>query len=135
MTAEETKNQEPESTAPVPWLLVGVAWLVPGLGHLLLGKKVRAGVFAAVILAAFVTGLLLDGELAVPRRGQPFSWLASVACLGNGFLYFLGKLLSFGRGDPQAVGFAFGNTFLYTAGLMNLLTVLDVSDISRGEKD
>ena len=40
-----------------------------------------------------------------------------------------------GGGDPVATGFNYGNTFLYTAGLMNLLTVLDVSDISRGEKD
>ena len=40
-----------------------------------------------------------------------------------------------GGGSPSAAGFAYGNTFLYTAGLMNLLAVLDVSDIARGEKD
>jgi len=34
-----------------------------------------------------------------------------------------------------SVGFSYGNTFLYTGGLMNLLLVLDVSDIARGEKD
>jgi hypothetical protein len=40
-----------------------------------------------------------------------------------------------GGGSPSAAGFAYGNTFLYTAGLMNLLAVLDVSDIARGDKD
>jgi hypothetical protein len=40
-----------------------------------------------------------------------------------------------GGGSPLAAGFSYGNTFLYTAGLMNLLAVLDVSDIARGLKE
>jgi hypothetical protein len=40
-----------------------------------------------------------------------------------------------GGGDPVAVGFFYGKTFLYTAGLMNLLVVLDVRDIACGDKD
>jgi hypothetical protein len=135
VSSQTANSQQDESSAPLPWLLIAMSWLIPGLGHFLLKKRVRATVFAAVIVAAFVTGVLLEGELAVPHRGEPFSWLASAACLGNGALYFLGKLLGLGHGDPQAAGFAFGNTFLYTAGLMNLLTVLDASDIARGEKD
>ncbi|MCP4897947.1 MAG: hypothetical protein GY906_13325 [bacterium] len=135
MPSEKEDARTAKVEKGLPWFLIAVAWLVPGLGHLLLGKKIRAGVFAAVIVAAFVTGILLEGELAVPHRGQPFSWLASAACFGSGGLYILGKIFGLGGGDPQAVGFAFGNTFLYTAGLMNLLTVLDTSDIWRGEKD
>ena len=142
------KKEETRSRAPLP--LLAVAWLIPGLGHWILGKKVRSLVFAAVIVCAFATGVLVQGELGVPRQGNPFSWLASLACLGNGILY-IGRLLwlnglggLFGPtfpyglevgGDPVAAGFAYGNTFLYSAGLMNLLAVLDVSDIARGEKD
>jgi hypothetical protein len=133
-----------------PPLLLAVAWLIPGLGHWLLGKRRRAAVFAFVTVSAFVTGVLIQGELGTPRPGEPFSWLATFACFGNGILY-IGRLLWLngldgllhggvpfglqGGGDPVAAGFAYGNTFLYTAGLMNLLTVLDVSDIARGEKD
>lgn len=156
MTADKSKrgageakgSAEPEPK-PVSKLLLLVSWLVPGLGHWLLGKKVRAVIFAAVIVAAFVTGVLLDGELAVPRQNSPLSWFFSFGCLGNGALYFirlawvngLGGLLgsSFpyglqGGGDPVAAGFFYGKTFLYTAGLMNLLVVLDVHDIARGDK-
>ena len=133
-----------------PLALLAVAWLVPGLGHWLLGKRVRALVFAAVILCGFMTGALVGGELGTPRHGEPFSWLATCACLGNGLLYLIRLLWLngfdglftpafpyglFGGGDPVAAGFVYGNTFLYTAGLMNLLAVLDVSDIARGEKD
>ena len=133
----------------VPPLLLVVAWLVPGLGHYLLGKRRRALVFSLVVVACFVTGVLVDGELGIPRESSPFSWLAAIACCGNGVLYFA-RLLWLngldvisssvfpyglqGGGDPVAPGFAYGNTFLYTAGLMNLLTVLDALDIARDEK-
>jgi len=97
----------------------------------------------------FHLGALVGGELGTPRHGEPFSWLATCACLGNGLLYLIRLLWLngfdglftpafpyglFGGGDPVAAGFVYGNTFLYTAGLMNLLAVLDVSDIARGEK-
>lgn len=160
MTPGESKSQKkkPAETgngrsakgqrrASVP-LLIG-SWFLPGFGHFKLGKKRRAGVFAAVIFCAFVTGVFLDGEIGTPKPESPFSWLAAFACLGNGVLAIgrlmwlngLGGLLGGfpfglqGGGSPSAAGFAYGNTFLYTAGLMNLLAVLDVSDIARGEKD
>jgi len=132
-----------------PSMLLAAAWLVPGLGHWILGRRVRAVVFFAVIASAFVTGVLLSGEMGTPKPQNPFSWLATFACLGNGFLYlvrivwvngisqiFAGFPFGMsGGGSPSAAGFAYGNTFLYTGGLMNLLAVLDVSDIARGEKD
>ena len=159
MAAEKSKKAQPaEGRTPkgavkkkkkVPPALIVAAWFIPGLGHWILGKRTRALVFGAVIVSAFVTGVLLNGELGVPKPGNPFSWMAAFACFGNGVLYLarllwlngLGGLISGipfalqGGGNPAAAGFAYGNTFLYTAGLMNLLTVLDVSDIACGDKD
>ncbi len=157
MTADDKKGAktlsegrgEGEAQGRAPAALLAVAWLVPGLGHWILGRRERAVVFGAVILCAFVTGVLLNGELGTPKPQDPFSWLATFACLGNGVLYLLrivwlngfGEVLGgfpfglMGGGSPSAAGFAYGNTFLYTGGLMNLLAVLDVSDIARGEKD
>ena len=141
------KGAAAKKKAPPALLLA--AWIIPGLGHWILHKRTRAIVFGVVIVSAFVTGVLLNGELGTPRPENPFSWLAAFACFGNGILY-LGRLLWLnglggliagfpfglqGGGNPAAAGFAYGNTFLYTAGLMNLLTVLDVSDIVSGEKD
>ncbi len=148
--AAEGRSQKADATkVKVPPALLLAAWFVPGLGHWILGKRTRAIVFGVVIASAFITGVLLNGELGTPKPENPFSWMAAFACLGNGVLYLgrllwlngLGGLVSSipfslqGGGDPAAAGFAYGNTFLYTAGLMNLLTVLDVSDISCGEKD
>ena len=156
MTADKTKRKTAEAKTaaektpnPVSKILIFVAWLVPGLGHWLLGKRVRAGVFAAIIVAAFVTGVLLDGELAVPQQNSPLSWFFAFGCMGNGALYFIRLLWANGLdgllnsafpyglqggGNPVAAGFFYGKTFLYTAGLMNLLVVLDVHDIARGDK-
>lgn len=131
--SDRPKADAARSSAPAALLVA--AWLVPGLGHLILGKKRRALVFAVIILAAFLTGVILRGALAAPRPGAPFSWLAFFACLGNGILYAAGHLFGFGNGTAADPGFGYGNTFLITAGLMNLLLVLDVSDISRGFKD
>ncbi len=119
---------------PLP-VLMGVAWLVPGLGHLLLGRRLRAAVFAGVISVAFAVGIALRGELILPRPGDPLSVLAAVASLGNGCLFFLAKALGLGDGVVTAAGYEFGNTFLLTAGMMNLLLVLDVHDIVVGHKD
>jgi hypothetical protein len=160
MTAADSKSRKKqpsetvkEKTAELPKrasvpLLFG-SWFLPGLGHWILGKRKRAVIFAVVIFCSFVTGVLLQGEIGTPKPESPFSWLAAFACLGNGVLSIarliwlngFGGLLSGipfglqGGGSPSAAGFAYGNTFLYTAGLMNLLAVLDVSDIARGEKD
>lgn len=154
MTADKTQRggsrKEGEKKGnPVSKTLLMVAWLVPGLGHWLLGKRRRALIFAAVIVAGFITGVLLDGELAVPQTNSPLSWFFSIGCAGNGLLYFIRLIWvngldglfssSFpyglqGGGNPVAAGFFYGKTFLYTAGLMNLLVVLDVHDIARGDK-
>ncbi len=129
----ETPAARPEP--PIPWGLLALAWLLPGAGHLVLGRRVRAAVFGGVVAAAFVTGLLLHGELVLPHPGDPFSWLKAFADLGSGALFALAHLAGAGRGDPTAAGWAYGNTFLYTAGMMNWLVVLDVSDIARGMKE
>jgi hypothetical protein len=118
-------------TLPV---LMALAWAVPGLGHALLQRRLRAAVFAVVILVAFVIGLLLEGQLFVPTTGDPLSYLASVACLGNGVLFFIAKLAGLGQGLVTAASYEYGNTFLLTAGMMNLLLVLDVHDIGTGRK-
>ncbi|HLI30679.1 MAG TPA: DUF6677 family protein, partial [Terriglobia bacterium] len=38
------------------------AWLIPGLGHWLLKKKVRAAILFFAILGMFVFGVLMQGQ-------------------------------------------------------------------------
>ena len=119
---------------PLPGLML-LAWLVPGLGHLLLGRRLRAAVFCVVIVVGFVVGLALDGELMLPHAGDPLSYLATIAILGSGILFFVARHFGLGQGVVTAPGYEYGNTFLLTAGMMNLLLILDTHDIAVGKKD
>ena len=110
-----------------------VAWLVPGGGHLLLSKWGRAAIFFCGVLTLFVCGLSMDGKLFSLETGF-FGFLRFFADVAIGLPYLIGKHLGWGQGDIRSFGYEYGNTFLYTAGLINMLLILDTFDIARGRK-
>lgn len=65
-------REAPRSTAPeiegptaVGFLALVLAWLVPGLGHFLIGHKARGIVFALTIHLLFAFGMLIGGIRAI----------------------------------------------------------------------
>src|SRR5262245_51987355 len=54
-------------------LAVIAAWLVPGGGHMVLGRYGRGLIFFGTIASAFVLGLRLDGHLYWPTAAEPGS--------------------------------------------------------------
>jgi hypothetical protein len=116
-------------------LAAGLAWLVPGLGHLYLRRFARGLVFFLVVMTALVVGYLLQGELYRPQHGKPLSTLATMGAMGVGVPYFI---LRFGlqySGDLMGRGYEYGSAFLLTAGLMNWLLAFDAWDIGCGKKE
>jgi len=111
-----------------------VAWLVPGAGHLWLGRRQKGLTFLVVLPLMFVFGLLLKGRLFpfVPR--EPLVALASIADVGAGLPNLLARILGFGTGDVTAITWEYGNTFTIVAGLLNMLVVLDAFDVLEGRK-
>ena len=111
-----------------------LAWVVPGAGHLWLGRR-RTGVILIVALPLmFAVGLWLEGALFPFETGQALVTLAGLAEMGVGVPYLCALLLGLGDGRVVAVTFEYGNTFLVVAGLLNILVVLDVYDIAHGRK-
>lgn len=113
-----------------------LAWLVPGAGHLYLGRRVRAALFVVLIGASFVLGVGLEGKLWQLDAGEPASFLGllgTFGCMGLGIPYFLLRFAGY-QGDLLSSGYEYGGAFLLTAGLMNLLLVLDAWDVARGVK-
>lgn len=126
-----TSSRTPQGAA----LLALLAWFVPSAGHVALGRRGRAAVFAAVVLVAFVVGASLGGNLYRPTPGHPLSWFAAAGALGAGLPYFVLRLGLGYEGDPTGAGYEYGTVFLLSAGLMNILLVLDVWDIATGRKE
>jgi TM2 domain-containing membrane protein YozV len=114
---------------------MALALLVPGAGHFYLGRRRRALAFFTIVVVMFALGLSIEGSLYVVResRGQILRMLASLASMGSGLLYLVGTAIG-PTGSIRAATFEYGRTFTLTAGLMNLLLVLDAFDIAAGRK-
>ena len=118
-----------------PVLVVIAAWAVPGSGHLILRKPRRAAAVFGVVLFCFLFGCWLRGHLYVVVPEQPLSRLATLSAMGAGAPYFVARYLVEYSGDILSSTFEYGKAFMLTAGLLNLLAVLDVWDIACGSKD
>ena len=134
--APDASAAEEESSSPLPVnpLLLVLAWLIPGAGHLALGRKTRGILFFLLVISCVVIGWQLDGKLSWEWSGSPLRTLVTLGTLGSGIPVLLLRYFGY-SGVPEAPGFEYGGAFLVTAGLMNLLLVLDTWDIARGEKE
>ena len=124
-----------ERTNAVPPLLASaLAWLIPGAGHLLLGRRQKGMVFLVVIPAMFAIGLALDGRVFPFELSQPLVGLAAMAARGVGLEAFVAGWFDLGGGVVTAASYEYGNAFLIVSGLLNMLVVLDAYDVGSGRK-
>ena len=113
-----------------------LAYLVPGAGHLYLGRRQRAIVFFVIVVLMFVIGISIDGELYTIARsqGSALRALAALGTAGAGVMYFIALMMGV-HGDITSITYEHGTAFAITAGLMNLLLMLDAFDIAEGRKE
>ena len=117
-----------------PALVCAVSWLVPGAGHLMLGRREKGIIFFVTLVAMFAVGLGLDGRLAAFDFSDPLVGLAAIANLGMGIPYFIARAMDLGQGVVTAASYEYGNTFLIVAGLLNMLVAIDAYDVRLGRK-
>lgn len=138
--AAETPRAYP---AVIRTAAVIAAWLVPGGGHLLLGRFGRALLFFLTLVGSFILGLSIEGRLFWPTVADPPSFmhydlitvLWSFAQIGGGLCYAVSYALGFGLSPrPEAPTYEYANTFMILAGLLNYLVVIDAFDIASGRK-
>ena len=133
--------KRPAPAAPAPprpskplWLVYLLAWLVPGGGHIWLGRWSKGIIFLVVLPTMFAIGLALEGRLFPFDVSEPLVALAAVADVWAGLPCFIARALGLGAGRAVAVTFDYGNAFLISAGLLNALLVIDAHDIALGRK-
>lgn len=110
------------------------AWLVPGLGHLLLRRWGRAVIYFLAVGSLAIVGLALRGNVFSPQTGDAFDILGFLADLGSGVFYFASKFVENGGPDVSQAAGDYGTRFFATAGVLNLLCVLDAYEIGRKRK-
>ena len=69
-TAYDPNAPLEEGPGPVGYVALVLAWVVPGLGHMLIGQKLRGAVFLVAIHGLFGLGLLVAGIRAINPPDQ-----------------------------------------------------------------
>lgn len=108
------------------------AWLVPGLGHLLLGRWGRALLFFVAVGGLVVTGYLLRGNVFPRHSGDPFGTVGFVADAATGVFYYFSRFFESAGPDVSRAAGDYGTRFIAAAGVVNVLAVLDVIEIATG---
>jgi len=115
-------------------LLCLAAWVIPGAGHLWLGRRAKGLIFLVALPMMFAIGLAIHGRLFPFDAREPLVALAALADLGIGAPYLVASTLGYGHGDVTAATYEHGNAYVIVAGLLNLLVLIDVCDIALGRK-
>ncbi len=138
-----TKQEKKKRREPMPplkiWLpAVVAAWLVPGGGHFFLKRHGRGLLLFFAITATFLTGIMLRGVLFQPRTGDLLTTIiycgGFIGDLASGLLYLLTIWLGYNQPDVAGFMHDYGTKFLVTAGLLNVLAMVDAYEIAAGKK-
>lgn len=126
-------------------IAVVLAWLIPGLGHIFLGHKVRGVIFLVFITLTFWTGVAIGGVKCVdqykpippssgsrqPQRARSWWFFAQIMNGGYAITAYAAKTrateadyLAWPSGDLASV-------YTGVAGLLNLLIIMDA--LARAE--
>lgn len=122
------------------WLpVVLLGWLIPGGGHFLLRRRGRAWMISLSVILMFLFGLFMRGAFFTPQTGDLLTTLINVGgFVGNlctGLLYFLATWLGYDQPDLAGHVHDYGTKFLVSAGLLNILGMVDAYEIASGKKD
>lgn len=134
---QEQKQPTPPVTAWAP--AVALAWLIPGAGHLMLKRTGRGLLLLVTITTMFLCGLMMRGAMFQPQSGDLLTTLINTGgFIGNlcaGILYLLAVWLGYSQPDMAGAVHDYGTKFLVTAGLLNLLAIVDAYEIAAGRKE
>lgn len=139
-----TTDLQEETGQPVnfiAWLTpVIAAWVIPGAGHFMLKKTGRGILLFSSIALMFLFGLFQRGTMFKPEGGPDYltsliNYGGFVANLASGAMYLLAAMFGYNQPDLPGSGHDYGTKFLVTAGLLNILAMVDTYEIALRKKD
>jgi len=136
--SKQKRPKEPMPPLQVWVPPVAVGWLVPGGGHFLLGRRGRAALLAVSVTCMFLAGLMMRGAMFQPQSGDLLTILINcggfLGDVASGILYLATIWLGYAQPDVAGHVHDYGTKFLVTAGLLNVLAMVDAYEIAAGRK-
>lgn len=136
----ETRTITKEPAVPISaWIgPVLAGWLIPGGGHFLLKRRGRAVLLLSSITLMFIFGLLMRGAMFKMDKGDLLTTVINyggfAANLATGALYLLSTMFGYDQLDVPGHVHDYGTKFLVTAGLLNILAMVDAYEIATRKK-
>jgi hypothetical protein len=137
MTAEterEIAGPIPGERSSLPMFALLLGWLVPGAGHMLIGKWIRGLLLFVAILGMFLVGIGLVGKIYSPNTGEVLDMLGFVGQLGMGALYALARFFGWGGTTATTTLNDYGTKYLVACGLLNVIAAVDAHSLASGRK-
>ncbi len=133
-TQREIARRIPGEKSSVPALMLLAGWLIPGAGHILLGKWQRGLLLFLAIVTLYAVGLGLGGKIYLPNTNELLEMLGFVGQLGMGLLYVLARAVGWGSAAAQITLNDYGTKYLVACGLLNLIAAVDAHSLANGRK-
>ena len=116
-----------------------LAWVIPGGGHFLLKRSGRGAMILASVTLMFLFGMFMRVMMFTPEKGDILTTLINyggfLSDLASGALYFAASMFGYAQPDMAGAVHDYGTKFLVTAGLLNVLAMVDVYEIAAKRKD
>ena len=132
--AQQIAQRIPGEKSSLPAMVLIAGWLIPGLGHLLLGKWIRALLLFVSIVGMFLAGLAMQGKIYQPGTGDILDILGFAGQLGLGLLCGLAHWLGWGAASSVNTLADYGTKFIVVGGLLNYIAAVDAHSLANGRK-
>jgi hypothetical protein len=136
-----SKSKPPKEPLPPKstWApAVALGWFIPGGGHFLLKRRGRGLLLLVSVTSMFLCGLMMRGAMFQPQSGDLLTILINtggfIGDMCSGILYLLSVWLGYNQPDVAGAVHDYGTKFLVTAGLLNVLAMVDAFEIAAGRK-
>lgn len=123
-----------KSLSAFPFLVALASLAVPGLGHAWLHRWGRGLAFFAAVGGLALTGYFMRGQVFTLVSGDPFGRLGFLADACSGVFYVLSRFVEAAGPDLSRAAGDYGTRFIASAGIVNLIGVLDAYAIASGRR-
>jgi hypothetical protein len=139
MATKEATPDKPQMPPINVWAApVVIGWIVPGGGHFFLKRPGRGALLLVSITLMFVLGLMMRGMMFTPQSGDLLTTVINyggfIGDLASGALYLMATMFGYSQPDMAGAVHDYGTKFLVTAGLLNILAMVDAYEIAAERK-